>query len=216
MSRSDNARAACRAALAAALAAVVALGAGCSGSEAGREQAQAEADAGERGTGSTDGSVPSEAARSRGLAVRDEADEVEEVKPEIVLQTVVYEWKESPERGLRVVFEFVNPNVTYERARGYAFAVASSTSGGRPGAYPWDAELVNGEPEDYRDGTRLLYRDDQTVSAFIPYSGGVGYYDRLKVLVYDEDGDLLIGESYELELDGSPSGPKETKPALVL
>ena len=137
-------------------------------------------------------------------------------EPEVLLDGIEYEWRESPERGLHIILSFSNPNMTYERARGYVFAIASSSLDGDSHVYPWNTELTDGEPADYRDGTHLLYRDEQQVSAFLPHQGGVGYYDRLKVLVYDEDGELLIGQTYELEVDGTPSGPKDTTPALVL
>jgi hypothetical protein len=194
------------------LAALVVFSGACS-----NEVEQETADAGE-----TPGNIQpiqrdggGDAARARGIAVVEEETEGD-VEPEVLLGTLEYEWRESPERGLRVEARFVNPNVTYERARGYVFFVASSSLDGASGVYPWNAGLRDGEPEDHRDGAHLLYRDDQTVSAFLPYRGGVGYYDRLKVLVYDEDGEVLIGQTYELEVDGTASGPKEMKPKLVL
>lgn len=194
------------------LAVLVAL-CGCGGEVEG--EAAPEADVAERSESRSAGRDASDAARSRGLPVESEAGD-EAVEPEVLLGSMMYEWRVSPERGLYIQMEFVNPNITYERARGYVFAIASSSLDGSSGVYPWDAALKDGEPEDYRDGTHLLYRDDQEVSAFIPYRGGVGYYDRLKLLVFDEDGELLIGQTYELDVDGSPSGPRRSEPALVL
>lgn len=213
MKRTSPARWMTRAAALAVLGSLFVLAAGCTGDA---DDAAPREEQTERSGASTERTAPSDAARSRGLPVDSKDEEAEEVRPEVTLDSMTYEWRESPDRGLHVRLEFVNPNVTYERARGYAFLIASSSLGGDTGVYPWNAGLSDGEPKDHRDGTHLLYRDDQTVSAFIPYRGGVGYYDRLKMLVYDEDGELLIGQSYELELDGSPSGPKEMEPALVL
>ena len=191
------------------LAALIAVLAGCSG-----EEQEPGADVPEGGDQSgtavvDDGrSTPSPEARSRGVATI-EADDEDGLQPLVVLQDIVYEWRVSPERGLHVTLGFINPNDTYERARGYVFIVASSraSSGAVYGVYPWDIDLgEDGLPVDYMDGMHLLYRRDQEIRASIPYRNASGYYDVLRILVYSEDGDVLIDNTVDLEVSGEPTG----------
>jgi len=154
-------------------------------------------------------SMPSAEARSRGVATSP-ADENDELQPLVVLDDIVYDWRVSPERSLHVTLGFINPNDTYERARGYVFIIASSraSSGAVYGVYPWNAELDDsGLPVDYMDGTHLLYRRDQDVKASIPYQNVSGYYDVLRIIVYSEEGDVLIDNTIDLEVTGEATGP---------
>jgi len=192
-----------------ALAVLLVVLAGCSGGE---QEATSDVPEGGDQSGSAvtddDRSAPSPGARSRGVATI-EADEDDGLQPLVVLQDIVYEWRVSPRRGLHVTLGFINPNDTYERARGYVFIIASSraSSGAVYGVYPWDVELgEDGLAVDYMDGMHLLYRRDQEVRASIPYQNASGYYDVLRILVYSEDGDVLIDNTVDLEVSGEPTG----------
>ena len=144
------------------------------------------------------------AARTRGIP-RDEPVDVSSDVVHVVMSEITYEWRAAPETGLEVVVEFANPAGGGSRAKGYVFLVAESWLPGFQvsGVYPWDAPIVDGLPEDYTDGAHLLYRDRQQVRAFIPYKETSGYYERLTVLVYYEDGRLVTSRTYDLELTGT-------------
>ncbi len=192
-----------------ALAVLLAVLAGCSGGE---QETESDVPEGGDQSGSAvadDGrATPSPGARSRGVAAI-EADEDEGLQPVVVLQDIVYEWRVSPQRGLYVTLGFINPHDTYERARGYVFLIASSraSSGAVYGVYPWGIELgEDGLAADYMDGTHLLYRRDQEIRASIPYENATGYYDVLRILVYAENGDVLIDNTIDLEVSGEPTG----------
>lgn len=182
---------------------------GCSGGEPSEERG-----AGSSSVSESEAQAPSKAAAARGVRVEQD----EQPGPEVVLSGLVYEWRTSPEKGLEVTLEFENPSDTYERARGYVFAVARSSGSAVSdlGVYPWNAELEGGVPSDYTEGTHMVYRKDHVVRGFIPYTKGEGYYDSLRVLVYSEDGDVLIDQTYALEITGEPTGPVRPKPTLVL
>lgn len=190
---------------------VALLSAGCSGE---RQSAQRQAEEERASESSEEVNVPSQAARNRGVAVEEEP----EYAPEIVLSDLIYEWRQSPEPGLLVTVEFVNPYDVFERARGYVFFVAGYS--GRPGVnlgtYPLDVELADGTPADYVDGSHVIYRKDHTITAFIPYRDREGYYDSLRILVYTDEGKLKIDQSYKLEVYGEPTGRVKPKPTLVL
>ncbi|MCD4690798.1 hypothetical protein K8S17_04985 [bacterium] len=202
-----------------ALAVLLAVAAGCS---SGEEQ-------GETGVPPTDGEVAESAARveeteisraaqSRGVAVSGR-DPDAELQPVIVLAQVTYEWRLSPQKGLHVTLEFINPNDTYERARGYVFAIANyrASASAVYGVYPWGTDIDDGGlPCDYSKGTHLLFRRDQDVRAFIPYENSQGFYDGLRVLVYSEDGDMLIDSTMDLEVSGEPTGPVKSSTTLTL
>lgn len=150
----------------------------------------------------------SEAAQSRGLPV-DDSGENDGTEPMVVLNDLVYEWRTSPQRGLQVELEFINPYDTYERARGYAFVIASyGLSGGSVyGVYPWNAEIgEDGFPIDPTAGTHLLYRRDQNVRGFIPYENSEGFYNILQIIVYSEEGELLFTNRLDLDVTGDPTG----------
>lgn len=202
----------CLPALSLLLAAVLTL-AGCSG---GTEEEVAERAPDEEVADVVEEAVPpSDAARSRGIPLEEEP----ELKAEIVLEDLEYEWRLSPRKGLLVRVEFVNPFDVFERARGYAFLIAdySERPGVNPGTYPLDIELVQGNlPDEYTLGSRLLFRKDQTVQVFIPYTDREGHYDSLKILVYSDEGELEIDKSYKLEVYGEPTGRVKPKPTLVL
>jgi hypothetical protein len=159
-----------------------------------------------------------EAARTRGIARAGDEPEEEPV-PQVVLSEMSYEWRTSPEKGLAVVMEFTNPADTYERARGYVFLVAEYQVNGSTverGVYPWNTRIVEGLPDDYREGTHLLYRDTQTVRAFIPYERADGYYNILRVHVYHEDGRLITNRMYELDITGTPGEKGSFRPGFDL
>ncbi len=192
-----------------ALAVLLAVLAGCS-----RGDQEAESDVPEGGDQSgaavaDDGrSMPSSEARSRGVATT-RVDENEGLQPLVVLKDIVYDWRVTPERTLHVTLGFINPHDTYERARGYVFIIASSraSSGAVYGVYPWNAELdADGLVVDHTDGTHLLYRRDQEVKASIPYRNVSGHYDVLRILVYAEDGDVLIDNTIDLDVSGEATG----------
>ena len=184
---------------------------GCSSSEddavtesAGTETEETVSEPGEGGA--------SKAALGRGLSAGS-GEEDAELSPEIRLAEFTYEWRVSPKRGLQVNLSFENPNDTYERARGYVFVVAGcrSSHGAVTGVYPWNVELKDGLPNDYSDGSHLLFRREQAISAFIPYENSEGYYDNLILLIYTEEGKLLKNQHYELEVTGVPTGIREPK-----
>lgn len=158
--------------------------------------------------------APSRAARSRGIAVEEDP----EYGPEIVLSDFTYEWRLLPAPGLLVSVEFVNPNDLFERARGYVFLIAgySGRPGANPGTYPRDVDLWEGLPANHAEGSHILYRKDYTIRAFIPYTDLEGYYDSLRILVYSEEGEIEIDQSYKLEVYGEPTGRVKPKPTLVL
>ncbi len=172
----------------------------------------------EAGASSTESEevVLSRAARSRGLPVKEQDEE--EPRAEVVLGGFVYEWRTSPQKGLHVTLDFVNPRDTYERARGYLFLIASYSGRARAsvGVFPRNAELDGGRPVDHKDGTHLLYRKDHQVRVFIPYTDREGYYDLLRVLVYSEDGKVEMNQTYELEITGEPTGSVKLKATLNL
>lgn len=154
-------------------------------------------------------------ARSRGVATG-QSETRESPSPQMLLSELTYEWRTSPERGLMVSLDFINPADTYERARGYVFLVAESSATGQTGVYPWNARMAEGLPEDYTEGTHLLYRTTQQVRGFIPYEGSGGPYDKLRLLVFREDGRLLIDKTYALELAGESGESRTINPRFDL
>ncbi len=154
----------------------------------------------------------SRAALGRGVSTGDEEEDAA-LSPEIRLVEFTYEWRVSPKQGLQVDLSFENPHDTYERARGYVFVVAGYTSsrGAVSGVYPWNAELRDGLPSDYSDGSHLLFRREQAISAFIPYENSEGYYDNIRLFIYTEEGDLLKDQHYELDVTGEPTGVRKPK-----
>ena len=149
-------------------------------------------------------------ARTRGVA-EGGPGENSEPRPQVVLSEMTYEWRTSPDRGLHVTLDFTNPADTYERARGYVFLIAESTRSGSliRGVYPWNTSMDGNLPEDYTDGTHLLYRERQQVSAFIPYTRSDGHFEILRLYVFHENGKLLTNRTYDLTLTGT-SGEKKT------
>jgi len=160
---------------------------------------------------------PTDAARSRGVPPHTPRDEMEEAEPQIAVRGFGYEWRLEPQKGLHVRIDFVNTRETYERARGYLFLVASSSStpSAPEGLYPWDARFEAGVPEKHTDGNRLLFRKDLEVRAFIPFTVGDGYYDHLRIVVYREDGATAIDLDYDLNITGEPTGPMKAEPQSV-
>ena len=158
-----------------------------------------------------------EAAASRGVAekVQDGNDDADEATPQVLLTALTYEWRTTPENGLQVTLEFTNPVRTYERARGYVFLIAQAGSQIRS-VYPWNTTIVEGLPEDYTDGTHLLYRDRQEVRAIIPYPGSGGYFETLRLLVFHENGRLLTNRTYDLNITGASGQSKTINPGFDL
>lgn len=156
-------------------------------------------------------------AASRGVAekVQDDADDADEATPQVLLTALTYEWRTTPENGLQVTLEFTNPAGTYERARGYVFLIAQAGSQIRS-VYPWNTTIVEGLPEDYTDGTHLLYRDRQEVRAIIPYPGSGGYFETLRLLVFHENGRLLTNRTYDLNITGVSGQSKTINPGFDL
>jgi hypothetical protein len=157
-------------------------------------------------------------ARTRGV-VGDEGPDPDEVSPQVLLSEMRYEWRATPERGLLVELEFTNPADSYERAKGYVFLVAEYQVNGsavETGIYPWNTRIVEGLPEDFSQGTHLLFRETQTVRAFIPYERGGGHYNTLKLHVYHEDGKLITNRTYELDITGEPGESGSFRPGFDL
>jgi hypothetical protein len=154
---------------------------------------------------------------SRGVPPHERREEAEEAEPQIAVRGFNYEWRLEPEKGLLVRIDFVNTRETYARARGYLFVVASSSTmpSAPPGVYPWDARFEDGNPEKHTDGSRLLFRNDLESRVFIPYRGGEGHFDHLRIIVYREDGGIAIDLDYALEITGEPTGPIEAAPLSV-
>jgi hypothetical protein len=167
--------------------------------------------------GRDDAEIPSEAARSRGVPSYEQRERPEEGEPQIALRGLTYEWRLEPEKGLQVRLDFVNTRDTYARARGYLFLVATSKAypSAPAGVYPWDARFEDGRPEKHTDGNRLLFRDELESRAFLPYRASEGYFDHLRILVYDEAGAVVIDLDYDLDITGEPTGPMETAPLSV-
>jgi hypothetical protein len=150
------------------------------------------------------------AARTRGVATEQRPDE-SETGVRVVLTDLTYTWQETPEKGLQVVMDFGNPLGGNTRARGYVFLVAQSILPGKlvTGVYPWGTTLdEGGMPVDPTVGSHLLYRDRQQLRAFIPYTWGDGYFETLKVLVFHENGRLIVNRPYDLGLTGAPGQTK--------
>jgi hypothetical protein len=84
------------------------------------------------------------------------------------------------------------------------------------GVYPWNTRMVENLPDDFTEGTHLLYRDSQTVRAFIPYTKSDGYYNKLKLYVYHEDGRLITNRTYDLDITGTPGESGSVKPGFDL
>ncbi|MFH1501530.1 MAG: hypothetical protein ABIG03_00650 [Candidatus Eisenbacteria bacterium] len=160
--------------------------------------------------------TPSRAAAARGLPAK--GDDTEAKRPVVTLEDVTYEWRLFPDKGLVVSLEFGNPNVVFERARAYVFVVAdfSERRTVNRGVFPLGAEFDEAGPVDYTAGTHILYRKDHTMQCFIPYTHREGYYDSLTVIVYSEDGEKLLQQSYDLDVAGEPTGRVEMKPVLTL
>ena len=156
------------------------------------------------------------AARSRGVV--EERSNDTDAKPQVVLGGMTYEWRTVPERGLQVALDFTNPAGSYERARGYVFLIAKSTNSGSliTGIYPWNTVMDGALPEDYTDGTHLLYRDRQLVRGFIPYPASDGYYETLTLYVFHEDGRLLTNRTYDVEISGVPGASRTVNPGFDL
>jgi hypothetical protein len=157
------------------------------------------------------------AARTRGVVYRDRGD-APEARPQVVLSEMTYEWRTSPDRGLHVTLNFTNPADTYERARGYVFLIAESTRSGSlvQGVYPWNTRMDGNLPEDYTDGTHLLYRESQQVRAFLPYPRSDGHFETLKLYVFHENGKLLTNRTYELDFTGAPGEKRTVNPGFDL
>jgi hypothetical protein len=159
------------------------------------------------------------AARTRGVARNPGENKAAEAKPQVVLSALTYEWRNVPERGIMVTMDFTNPANSYERARGHVFLVAESTLSGSHtmGVYPWNTTIGdNGLPDDYTDGTHLLYRDQQQVRGFIPYEPSDGHWETLRLFVFHEDGRLLVNRTYDLEITGEPNVKRTVNPGFDL
>ena len=197
------------------LAVVVAVAAGCSGGS--EDQTPRTGDSADTGDapGVDQSSETSEAARARGLTVEREQPED---KPVVTLEGMAYEWRAVPDKGLLVSLEMNNANEVFERARAYVFAIVhySGREASSKRAFPLGVELVDGVPADYTEGTHVLYRKDHTLQCFVPYEDREGYYDRLRVMIYSEEGDLLIDTENQLEVSGEPTGRVKVKPTLAL
>ena len=194
------------------LAVVLAVAAGCSGGS--EDQAARSEDAAD--TGDVPGAgQSSEAARARGLPVEREQSEE---RPVVTLEGMAYEWRTAPDKGMLVSLELGNANEVFERARAYVFAILhySGREASSKRAFPLGVELVDGVPADHTSGTHVLYRKDETLQCFVPYEDREGYYDRLRVMIYSEDGDLLIDTENLLEVSGEPTGRVKVKPTLAL
>lgn len=179
---------------------------------------QTEQNAPERGRAESVDEETRESAMTRGVPQEGQGDDPEPA-PRVVLSELSYEWRTSPERGLMVTLDFTNPADTYERARGYVFLVAEREEYGsvaETGVYPWNTRMTDGLPEDYTEGAHLLYRDEQTVRAFIPYQKADGYYSRLKLYVYHEDGRLMTNRTYDLDITGAPGESGSVRPGFDL
>jgi hypothetical protein len=171
---------------------------------------------GERGEGGSQESGASEAAASRGVSTG-EAEDNGPGEPAIVLDGIVYEWVVSPDRGLQIELQFVNPGKDVGRAKGHAFIIAGSSSDPAVvGVYPWNAKLVNGAPEDFAAGGRLLFWDEQKMAVFVPYKERAGCFDTVRILVYDNEGRVVLDETHELPITGEPTGRKKLERTLVL
>ena len=157
------------------------------------------------------------AARTRGVPDRGRSEDTK-LEPVVILSEITYEWRTSPDRGLQVTLDFTNPADSYERARGYVFLIAESTSSGSPikGVYPWNVSMGGDLPEDHTDGAHLLYRDTQQIRAFIPYPRSSGAFESLKLFLYDEGGRLLINRTYELGFTGAPGETRTVNPGFDL
>ena len=157
------------------------------------------------------------AARSRGV-VAEETNYDTNARPQVVLGELTYEWRTVPERGLQVALDFTNPAGSYERARGYVFLIAKSMMTGSQltGVYPWNTAMDGELPEDYTDGTHLLYRDRQLVRGFIPYPSPEGHFETLTLYVFHEDGRLLTNRTYELEMSGTSGESRSINPGFDL
>jgi hypothetical protein len=156
------------------------------------------------------------AARTRGVPQEGYGEQPEPI-PRVLLSEMTYEWKTAPEKGLAVTLQFTNPADTYERARGYVFLIAEYEAYGSVvanGVYPWNTKMDGNLPEDYTQGTHLLYRDGQTVRAFIPYKRSDGYYNKLRLYVYHEDGRLITNRTYDLDITGTPGQSGSFKPGF--
>lgn len=188
--------------------------AGCSDRR--EEKPEAEESGAEVQATDTDRGTASDAARARGLPA--EREQVEGERPAPTLKDVIYEWTLAPEKGLMVALEFGNENEVFERARAYVFLMVeySERKGVNRGVFPLDAELGEDGPIDYTSGVHIVYRKNHTVRCLIPYTDREGYYDSLRVIVYNEEGDELIDQVYHLEVTGEPTGRVETKPILTL
>jgi len=170
---------------------------------------------GEQG-GGTSGSTASEAAASRGVAGEGVGETVP-AEPTIALDAVEYEWRNSPERGLEVWLHLSNPGKDTGRAKGYAFGIAGSDSDPSvQGVYPWNATLTDGEPADFERGARLMYWDRTELSFFLPYKERAGCWNTLRLLVYGEDGRVIVNETHELPITGEPTGKQKIEQKLVL
>lgn len=161
-------------------------------------------------------SEASEAAASRGVASGN-AEDTGSAEPSIVLDGIEYEWVVSPERGLQVALEFVNPGKDVGRAKGHAFVIAgSSKDPAVTGIYPWNAKLVDGAPEDHATGGQILFWDKQAMAVFVPYKERAGCFDTMRILVYDKEGRIVLDETHELPITGEPTGRKKIEQTLVL
>lgn len=157
------------------------------------------------------------AAAARGLPVEEEPEG--EDAPRIVLADLIYEWRLRPRPELLVEMTFENPNDLAGRARGYLVVVAASAAEGASSrtTYPKRASFEGEWPDDPTDGDRLILRKRETVEVAIPYElGDGGHFDKLRVIVYDEDGDLSIDLGYDLDVTGEPTGEKRPKHVLSL
>jgi len=162
------------------------------------------------------GSTASEAAASRGVA-GEGAGETTDAEPTVVVDAVEYEWRNSPERGLEVWLRLSNPGKDTGRAKGYAFGIAGSDSDpSLQGVYPWNATLKDGQPADFQRGARLMYWDSTELSFFLPYKERAGCWNTLRLLVYGEDGSVIVSETHELPITGEPTGRQKIEQKLIL
>jgi len=199
--------------------ALAALVGGCSRgepeTEESRAEASAEVDAGSRAQSGGEQPV-SRAAAARGVPV----DETRAGNaPSIVVKDLSYAWSASPEPELRVTMKLGNTNDVRGRARGYVVVAAVSSERGATsrGTYPQEAHFEGQMPTDPAKGEHVSFRGDETVSAVIPYRvGDGGHFDELRIIVYDEEGGLLVDLGYDLAITGESTGEAEPKRVLSL
>jgi hypothetical protein len=115
---------------------------------------------------------------------------------------VIEDLKVEPENdSLLVSFRLVNNGQDEQLAAGYLVLLAEHDSGDlrRYGSFP-NLDIMPGNALNYSSGDSYAIRRFKFVEAAIPLEDVMSHYKRLKVLVFDNSGELLLYQDLRLKV----------------